>query len=330
MIAKFVDVHGAFAQPATRGMAIFVASLLVIAPLIIAVLGWMGKLSDKKKSELWSRTKSWYVLVACIAGPIIAGPYSTILAVTVLSIFCLREYARATGLFREHLITALVAVGILAVNFAAIDNWYNFYSALSPLITSLIAGVAILADRPKGYSQRVALGIFAFLFFGYGFGYMSFMTNDPNYRPILLMLFLTTELNDVFAYVCGHLFGKRKMSPNTSPNKTMGGAIGAIILTTIVVMVLGRVVFEGTVMTSYPLLLALGLIIAAVGQLGDLMLSSIKRDIGIKDLGNVIPGHGGFLDRFDSLVLVTPAVFHFLHYYLTVAKDQPIRIFTGG
>ena len=77
-----------------------------------------------------------------------------------------------------------------------------------------------------GDTERVALGVFGFMFFGYGLGYLSYMTNDPNYRPIMLMIFLTTELNDVFAYVTGHLFGKRKMAPLTSPNKTMGGAVG--------------------------------------------------------------------------------------------------------
>ena len=96
------------------------------------------------------------------------------------------------------------------------------------------------------------------------------------------------------------------------------------------VMGLGKLIFEGTNLDQWNLLLTLGLIIGGVGQIGDLMLSSIKRDIGIKDFGTAIPGHGGVLDRFDSLVLVTPAVFHFINYYNGIALDQPARIFTGG
>lgn len=330
MIHGFFDLNAAFAQHSTQDIVLVVGALLIIAPIIIGILSKAKKISEKKERELWSRTKSWYILVLCIFAPILAGPYSTILAVSILSMFCLREYARATGLFRERLIGILVGIGILLVAFAALDNWYNLYSALAPLVVSGIAGVAVLSDRPKGYSQRVALGIFAFMFFGYGLGYLSLMTNDPNYRSLLLFLFLMIELNDIFAYICGHLFGHRKMSPHTSPNKTMGGAIGAIVLTSALVTLGGHSVFAGTTMDHWYLLLTLGLLIATLGQMGDLMLSSIKRDIGIKDLGNVIPGHGGVLDRFDSLVLVTPVVFHFLNYYMTIAAGQPTRVFTGG
>jgi phosphatidate cytidylyltransferase len=77
-------------------------------------------------------------------------------------------------------------------------------------------------------------------------------------------------------------------------------------------------------------LVTLGVIISVVGQLGDLMLSSIKRDLGIKDTGAIIPGHGGLLDRFDSLILVAPAVFHFVGYFLGFGFFEQKRIFSGG
>ena len=330
MNPRYFDLAGAFDHPVTTGIVATIGVLLVIAPVIIFALARSGKINAKKTGELKQRTISWYFLAAIILLPVLAGTVPTILAVTALCLLCFREYARATGLHRERLICALAAVGILFVNFAALDNWYNFYAALAPLTVCLIAGIAILPDQPKGYTQRVGLGVLGFMFFGYGLAYLSVMANDKNYRPIVLMLLLTTELNDVFAYICGNLFGKRKMAPNTSPNKTMGGAIGALILTTTLVSLLGLAVFRGTELDHWYLLVPLGLIIAAVGQLGDLMLSSIKRDIGIKDLGNAIPGHGGLLDRFDSLVLVTPAVFHYVGYYVGFALDQPARIYTGG
>ena len=92
---------------------------------------------------------------------------------------------------------------------------------------------------------------------------------------------------------------------------------------------LGRYVFRGTMLAAWPHLLVMGLLISALGQLGDLLLSSVKRDVGIKDMGATFPGHGGVLDRFNSLLLVSPALFHYIGYFQGVGLDQPPRIFTG-
>src|SRR5690606_18967076 len=121
--------------------------------------------------------------------------------------------------------------------------------------------------------------------------------------PLIVWLLVSVEMNDVFAYVCGRWFGRRRLAPNTSPGKTIAGGAGALVLTTALVTLIGYFVFEGTVLASAAHLISLGLIISVGGQLGDLMLSSIKRDLGIKDMGSLIPGHGGLLDRFDSLLL---------------------------
>ena len=88
--------------------------------------------------------------------------------------------------------------------------------------------------------------------------------------------------------------------------------------------------FRGTALDRPGCLILLGVIISVVGQLGDLMLSSVKRDLGIKDMGVTIPGHGGLLDRFNSLILVAPAAFHYIGYFLGIGLDQEARIFTGG
>jgi phosphatidate cytidylyltransferase len=93
---------------------------------------------------------------------------------------------------------------------------------------------------------------------------------------------------------------------------------------------IGRFVFRGTVLAGVGYLVVLGVLISIVGQLGDLMLSSIKRDLGVKDMAATIPGHGGLLDRFDSVLLVAPVVFHYVNYFVGVGADQPVRILTGG
>ena len=147
---------------------------------------------------------------------------------------------------------------------------------------------------------------------------------------MLFLLLFSVEMNDVFAYVVGKSCGRHRLAPVTSPGKTIEGAIGALALTTLLVTIIGHYVFQGTVLDRLDRLFILGLIISVVGQLGDLMLSSVKRDLGIKDMGVTLPGHGGLLYRFDSLILVAPAVFHYVGYFVGVGLDQVPRIMTGG
>ena len=247
-----------------------------------------------------------------------------------MSIACYREFARATGFFRYRSLSMVVVLGIAALTFASFDNWYGFYVAMPPLTIVLLAIVAVLRDEPKGYTQRVGLGILSFLLFGVCISHLGYMANDADYRPIVLMIIVTVELNDVFAYISGKTLGRRKSIPHTSPNKTIGGALGALVLTCALVMFLGHLIFRNNGIDTWPKLIGLGLIVSVAGQFGDLMVSSIKRDLGIKDMAATIPGHGGFLDRFDSLILVAPAVFHYVGYFRGFGLDQPTRIITGG
>jgi len=319
----------AFDDPVTVVLTVAVVALLLLAPLLIFITTRAAKSTADKKKELWDRYRSWIWLVLLILIPILAGAFWTILAVATLSFLCYREYARITGLFRERTISLIVVIGILFLTFAELDNWYRLFVALFPLTVALIAIGGLIADQPKGYIQRVGLGVLGFALFGSGLGNLGYMANDWNYRPILLLILCSVELNDIFAYICGHLFGHRKFVPNTSPNKTVGGALGALVLTTPLVAVIAHFIWRDTALDSVIRLIGLGIIISVVGQFGDLMLSSIKRDLGLKDTAKLIPGHGGLLDRFDSLILVAPAVFHYVNYFVSFAADQPQRIFSG-
>ena len=147
----------------------------------------------------------------------------------------------------------------------------------------------------------------------------------------MILLILCVELNDVFAFCVGKLVGGAKALPSTSPGKTWAGCIGALILTTAFAATFAHFVFQGTELDRLDRLLIFGAGLSVLGQFGDLLLSSIKRDVGIKDMGTWIPAHGGLLDRFDSLVLVLPAAFHYLSLHLgAIGADQPQRIFRGG
>jgi phosphatidate cytidylyltransferase len=289
-----------------------------------------GRGTPELRRELWLRLGSWCLLLPLMMGPVLLGREWVIGAATLLGLACLREFDRATGLFREPLVAGIVVLGILVANFAALDHWYGFFVALWPLTVGVIVIGTIPRDRPAGYVQRTALGIFAYMLFGAGLAHLSFMANEPGYRPILLMLLTTVALSDVAAFTFGKLIGGPKLLPATSPNKSVSGALGALTVTTLLVAGLAALIFRGTPMAQPHWLLIFGFIVGIGAQAGDLMLSSIKRDIGIKDMGTILPGHGGVLDRFNSLLLVAPAAFHFIQFFVGFGIGQPTRLITGG
>ncbi len=331
VLDRFLDLEHAFDSDISLLLVALVGGVLALSlPAIVLVC--RGRAADDKlRIELWQRWRSWVFISPCIVVPILAGPGWTVVAVAVLSLLCYAEFARATGLFREKLLSLLVVLSVLALNFAALDNWYGLFVALFPLTVGVLAVGTIVQDSPKGYLQRTALAILGYALFGAGLAHLAFFSNEPGYRPVLLLLFFAVELNDIFAFCVGKTLGRHKLAPQTSPGKTIEGSLGALVLTTGVVVGFGRVLFAGTAMESWPMLVVLGLMISGLGQLGDLTLSSIKRDLGIKDMSATIPGHGGILDRFNSMLLVAPAVFHLLNYVLPgIGQAQAQRLMTGA
>ncbi len=320
----------AFDEPFTLWATVGLLVVAWSAPLAVWGLHAAGRLSEKAYCELRARCLTWAILVPVLLVPVLVGAFSTIVAVGVLSVLCYLEFARNTPLRDERLIGAAVLAGIAALTFGSLDHWWEFFSGTFPLTVVVIVAISIVQDRPTGYLERVALGTLGFGLFGMGLGHLGYLANDDDYRPIIILLLVAVEANDIFAYLCGKTFGRRKLAPQTSPNKTIGGSAGAIVLTSLLVVLLGRFVFAGTAIAHPVHLVALGILISILGQLGDLVLSSVKRDLGIKDMGTSLPGHGGLLDRFDSLLLVAPAVHYYLGFFHGLGSDQPARILSGG
>jgi phosphatidate cytidylyltransferase len=262
--------------------------------------------------------------------PVLLGAAWWFGLVTLLSLLCFGEYARALGFFREKLMSLMVVIGILLVSFAILDHWYPLFVALSSLVVSAMAAVAILRDEPKGYIQRVTLAVFGFILFGVCLGHLGYIGNATRYRSAVVVLLFCVQMNDVFAFLCGKAIGGPKLAPRTSPDKTIAGSVGALILTTALFSLLARVAFQGTAVGSIVHGIALGCIVSVTGQFGDLAISSLKRDIGIKDTGSLIPGHGGVLDRANSLLFASPAFFHYIDYFQPDWLDPAIRILSGG
>ena len=328
-LTRLFDPSRAFDHPVTVVIVGSILAILAISLGLIHFLDSRRKLSKETYTELRQRWISWVFISVAIVVPILLGAATTIFFGLILSLLCYREYARATGLFREHLLSAVVVAGILLVHFAALDNYYRLFVAAWPISISFIVLASLFADRPDRYIQRLALAVLGFMMFGMWMGHFAFFANNTNYRAILLWLIICIELIDVFAYLFGRLFGKRTLCPNTSPNKTRAGAIGSAIVAIPLTATIGHFVFLGEAIDSLPILLTLGFVFTLAALIGDLMLSSIKRDLGIKDLANTLPGHGGLLDRFDSLLLALPAVFHLINYIQGINTGVEANILTG-
>ena len=308
-----------FRQSMDEPVVVLIVGLLIlllsVTPLIIFMLDRLVGFDPALRHDLWRRYVSWLIMVPIILVPVLLGAAWTILAVAALSLLCFLEFVAATGLFREKLMCLLVVVGILSLAYAAADHWYRLFVAMTPMSIVVIAAVATSLDRPKGYIQRVALAIFGFILFGTCLGHLSFMTNAWHYRSLILLLVFAAQLNDVFAYVVGKSLGGPKLAPQTNPDKTVSGALGAIVLTTLLVFWLsGEVFLEGSLAEPMQRVV-LGLIISIGGQVGDLTVSAIKRDVGISKEWAMIPGHGGVLDRANSLLLSAPAMFHLVNHF---------------
>jgi phosphatidate cytidylyltransferase len=146
------------------------------------------------------------------------------------------------------------------------------------------------------------------------FSHVGFMANSAHAYGYLLFLLLAVEGSDVAAFTAGKLFGRRKLREAISPNKTWGGALGALAFS----MTLPWLLRFSFPHFGWKQLVLAGLIVGVGGQLGDLALSMIKRDVGVKDMGSLIPGHGGLLDRLDSLIFTAPLFFHMVRWFYDI------------
>ena len=145
-------------------------------------------------------------------------------------------------------------------------------------------------------------------------GELNIPTQNIRGINALILLVLLTELNDVFQYLSGKFFGKKKITPRISPNKTWEGFLGGLVLTIGFANLLSFYLLPDKGFVLYSIM---GLLIGVFGFCGDIYISSIKRYAGVKDTGNLIPGHGGLLDRIDSLLFITP-VYYWLLYLMYI------------
>lgn len=273
----------------------------------------------KNVQSIWATYRGWLIMAPAVLGCIFAGRGTTIVFFSLLAIFGVREFARATGLYRDWWMTGTVYVGIVAVSvvtlmadpFTGQPGWLGLFMTLPVYAIALLLVIPILRNRTHGQLQAVSLAIVSFIYIGWMFGHLGFLANSNHPYGYLLYIIFAVEINDVAAFTFGRLFGRHRLRSQISPNKTWEGSLGALAVSMAMPWVLGF---------SFPHFgpvqrVLTGLIVGIGGQLGDLSISFVKRDLGIKDLGATIPGHGGILDRIDSLIFVAPLFLHMVNYF---------------
>jgi phosphatidate cytidylyltransferase len=310
-----VSIHAALTSD------VFMTYVAVVAGVLIAGGAVLGLLSTRGKDirSVWRTYRGWLVMAPLVLGAIFLGREATIIGLTLIAISGFKEFARATGLYEDWWMTGVVYLGILGVGVVSIitdprtdlQGWYGLFMALPAYAVAIILLVPILRNRSRGQLQEVSLAILGFVYFGWMFGHLAFLANAGNAYGYLLFVIFAVEVNDIAAFVCGKLFGRHKLRSAISPNKTVEGALGALAVSMALPWALS---FSFPHFGTTELVLA-GVIVGVGGQIGDLAISFIKRDIGIKDMGTTVPGHGGILDRIDSLIFVAPLFFHMTRWF---------------
>lgn len=178
--------------------------------------------------------------------------------------------------------------------------------------------VLILIGENKGFLRSVGSVHWGMMMMVFGLSHVSYLlalspssSTAPGGAGLILYLVVLTQGNDVAQYLWGKWLGRHKVIPKVSPNKTWEGLIGGVLTTVGLAYLLAPWI---TPLTPLHTLLT-GLIIGIGGFIGDVNISALKRDLGVKDSGNTIPGHGGILDRVDSLTFTAPMFFHFMRYF---------------
>jgi len=296
----------------------------VLALLIVAtIIGQLMKLRRRSEvvDNLNARIRAWWTMSAVFALSLLTGGLGSVILFAVLSFFALREFITLTPTRpADHSALFWVFFIITPLQYYLVaTQWYGFFSVLIPVYAFLFipSRIAISGD-PNSFLERSSKIQWGLMVCVYCVSHVPalLMLEIPGYAGknarLLFFLVVVVQLSDVLQYVWGKLLGRHKISPVISPSKTWEGLIGGVISATLI----GTALWPVTPFTMWQAM-GMAFVITVMGFLGGLTMSAIKRDRGVKDWGSSIQGHGGLLDRIDSICFAGPIFFHLTRYFFT-------------
>lgn len=299
-----------------------VLALLTVASLVSAILRRrVGTGAARATVEnLVARVNAWWVMVGVFCAALLLGPIGTVVLYALLSSLALREFITLTPTGRgDHATLFYGFFVVLPLQYALVAaRWYGLFAILIPVYAFLfVPARSALAGDTRHFLERVAKIQWGLMIAVYCLSHAPALlmlplpaaAGEAANAKLLLFLVIVVQLSDVFQYVWGKLLGRRPIAPQVSPSKTVEGFVGGVATATAI----GAALHWATPFSPAQAA-GFALAICLFGFAGGLVASAIKRDRGIKDFGTILAGHGGILDRVDSLCFAAPLFFHLVRY----------------
>ncbi len=292
---------------------------MLMIVLASTVMFFIAKKSPQKDyTELNARINSWWVMFGIVSVCVFLGEMALICLFAVISFLALNEYFSLNNkTLTDKPLKTCAYIAIPIQYFWVSIEWYGLFVIFIPVYMFLfIPFVKVFRGETEGFLKIVGTMHWGLMLAVFSLSHLAYLivlpesVNPAGSIALMLFLLVLTQFNDVAQFLWGKLLGKHKISPHVSPNKTTAGLNGGIVTITLLASFIGPWLTPMNVVQS----VGAGLIISIGGFIGDLTMSAIKRDIGIKDTGSLLPGHGGILDRVDSLTFSAPLFFHYLYY----------------
>jgi phosphatidate cytidylyltransferase len=298
-----------------------VTGVLVLASGIAALLKWRvaNGLPHPVLDNLTSRINAWWIMVGAMGLAFLLGKNGVVVLFFLISFYALREFLSLAYTRRgDHTAMAVAFyVALPAQYFLVWIEWYGLYSIFIPVYAFLLLPIlAATGGDTQRFLERASKGQWGLMVSVFCISHVPALLTLPvtgfEGKNMLLIAFLVIVVqgSDVLQYIWGKLFGKHKVAPVLSPSKTWAGLVGGVASATLLGGALHGI-------TPFSPLQAAGmaLLICLMGFFGGLVMSAIKRDRGVKDWGSMIEGHGGMLDRTDSVIFAAPVFFHAVRYW---------------